>query len=379
MSRERMTLLMVDDVAANIDILLETLGLDYTVRVATSGIAALDSVKKAPPDLILLDIMMPGMDGFEVCRRLKADPDTRDIPVIFLTALSEDANEARGLALGAVDYITKPFNTAIVKTRVRNHLELKEQRDHLLELVAQRTRELTRANGRLLELDTLKDDFLRMISHEIRTPANGVLGIGELILDLCPASADRTQYGDLFHASSLRLINLIEDATMIVNLEKAPPKNGAAISFPALFEEVRDSLKGLRISMEPQSALDRVFLQGDRLLLKKALETLALLAASFSKGRNAVLVKGAAGEHALRLHIDIDDLPLSDAQAADFFKIESPVRSATRAETLGLAPVVAHKIISTFGGELRLVKKTGRSGYLEALLIREQGSEKEAE
>ena len=137
-------LLVVDDIDINIDILLATLGDDYTVRVATDGDAALRSVKKARPDLILLDIMMPDMDGFEVCRCLKADPAYRDIPVIFLTALTEDTDEARGLALGAVDYITKPFNPAIAKVRVRNHLELQAHRNRLEELVKRRTTDLER-------------------------------------------------------------------------------------------------------------------------------------------------------------------------------------------------------------------------------------------
>ena len=144
MIETRPTLLVVDDAAANIDILLEAVGEDYTVRVATDGAAALGSVKKSLPDLILLDVMMPGVDGLEVCRRLKDDPTSRDIPIIFLTALNEDADEARGLELGAVDYITKPFNPAIVKARVRNHLELKKHRDHLEELVKQRTTDLER-------------------------------------------------------------------------------------------------------------------------------------------------------------------------------------------------------------------------------------------
>jgi putative two-component system response regulator len=156
----RSKLLVVDDVVTNIDILLEALGEDYAVRVATGGADALDSVKETLPDLILLDVMMPGMDGFAVCRCLKDDPTTRDVPIIFLTALNEDSNVAYGLDMGAVDYITKPFNSAIVKARVRNHLELKKHRDHLASLVAQRTRELAKAYERLLELGRLKDDFL---------------------------------------------------------------------------------------------------------------------------------------------------------------------------------------------------------------------------
>ncbi len=136
------SVLVVDDTEANIDILVETLSDEYDVRVALDGETALEDVADETPDLILLDIMMPGMDGYEVCERLKAAPETRDIPVIFLTAMTEEQDEAKGLALGAVDYVTKPFSPDLVKARVFNQLELKQHRDHLQELVAQRTREL---------------------------------------------------------------------------------------------------------------------------------------------------------------------------------------------------------------------------------------------
>ncbi len=135
------SILIVDDTEANIDVLVESLGDDYEVRVAMSGQSALDQVAQEAPDIILLDIMMPEMDGYEVCQRLKEEEKTRAIPIIFLTAMTEYRNEKRGLDLGAVDYITKPFNPDIVKARVRNHLELKRYRDHLEELVAKRTEE----------------------------------------------------------------------------------------------------------------------------------------------------------------------------------------------------------------------------------------------
>ncbi len=134
--------LVVDDTEANVDILVETLGDDYEVSVAMDGESALESVEEERPDLILLDIMMPGMDGYEVCERLKADQTTKNIPIIFLTAMTEEQDEARGLALGAVDYVTKPFSPSLVKARVQNQLELKRYRDHLEELVRERTRQL---------------------------------------------------------------------------------------------------------------------------------------------------------------------------------------------------------------------------------------------
>ena len=134
--------LVVDDTETNIDILVETLGDAFDVSVAMDGEGALESVASEPPDLILLDIMMPGMDGYEVCSRLKEDPATRDIPVIFVTAMGDAQDEEKGLALGAVDYITKPIQPALVKARVRNQLELKRHRDHLEELVRERTLQL---------------------------------------------------------------------------------------------------------------------------------------------------------------------------------------------------------------------------------------------
>ena len=130
------TVLIVDDTPANIEILSSILGAEYEVLFATSGREALDLVARQIPDLILLDIMMPAMDGYEVCKQLKANPQTRNVPVIFITALSEEADEARGLEVGAIDYISKPISAPIVKARVRNHLQLKRYRDILEDLTA---------------------------------------------------------------------------------------------------------------------------------------------------------------------------------------------------------------------------------------------------
>lgn len=128
----RRTVLVVDDTPQNITILGELLQPHYTVRATNSGERALQAVRSQPqPDLVLLDVMMPGMDGYEVLRRLKADKATQNIPVVFVTALGDEQNEEHGLELGAVDYIAKPFNPAIVLARVRTHLELKQARDRL--------------------------------------------------------------------------------------------------------------------------------------------------------------------------------------------------------------------------------------------------------
>lgn len=141
------TVLVVDDTETNIDILVEALDEGYNVSVAMDGASALDAVEEEPPDLILLDIMMPGMDGYEVCRKLKSNDQTAEIPVIFLTALSEIKSKTKGFELGAVDYITKPFEILEVKARVQTHLTLKEAREFLKnqnEILEQKVEERTR-------------------------------------------------------------------------------------------------------------------------------------------------------------------------------------------------------------------------------------------
>ena len=140
---QKQKILIVDDLPDNIYILIGLLKDSYTLIAAKDGKRALTLLEKHPlPDLILLDIMMPGMNGYEVCRQIKNNPVTRNIPVIFVTAMTDDQDESKGLALGAVDYVQKPFKPGLLKARIRNHLELKAHRDHLEKLVAERTEEL---------------------------------------------------------------------------------------------------------------------------------------------------------------------------------------------------------------------------------------------
>jgi diguanylate cyclase (GGDEF)-like protein len=145
----RACVLVVDDTPENIDVLAGLLKEDYTVRAAVDGATALSLVLKFPPDLILLDVMLPGMSGYEVCRALRGDPLTAAIPIIFITAMSEVEDERIGLELGAVDYITKPFSPALVKARVRNHLALYDRRRALEQEVQARTVALAQANAAL--------------------------------------------------------------------------------------------------------------------------------------------------------------------------------------------------------------------------------------
>jgi diguanylate cyclase (GGDEF)-like protein len=132
--KSRPLILIVDDEEANIEILNAALEEDYEICFATSGEEAIEVTLATIPDLILLDVLMPGIDGYEVCRRLKKEPLIADVPIIFTTALDDQEAEVRGLSLGAIDYVTKPISPVIVRARVRNHIELKQMRDQLAEL-----------------------------------------------------------------------------------------------------------------------------------------------------------------------------------------------------------------------------------------------------
>jgi CheY-like chemotaxis protein len=142
-AKARPSILIVDDEPINIDLLIDNLETDFEVLAATDGQAALETALRELPDLILLDILMPGLDGFEVCRRLKSNRQTQNIPVIFITALTEANEEIRGLELGAQDFLTKPIQPMSVKARINSHVRLKYAHDKLLWLATleQRLRE----------------------------------------------------------------------------------------------------------------------------------------------------------------------------------------------------------------------------------------------
>ncbi|MEI7639867.1 MAG: hybrid sensor histidine kinase/response regulator [Syntrophus sp. (in: bacteria)] len=371
MTEARPTLLVVDDVESNIDVLLETLGEGYTIRVATNGTAALDSVKKALPDLILLDIMMPGMDGFEVCRRLKDDPATRDIPIIFISALNEDVDEARGLVLGAVDYIIKPFNPAIVLARVHNHLELKKHRDQLAALVAERTHELTEANSRLKALDEAQRDYLHAISHELRTPMNGILGVAELALDDLNEE-QRRDYMEIYGPSRSRLLMALDCALLLAELQ------GEGASLPTvpldLVEIVASSLSSLQEAFHtkelsivvPQT--QPVLVLGNEELLRQSTTTLLKTALKMATVGTTIAAQFGEDHDRAILQLVFQGQPLPDKLQRTFFDTFSYDRSSSCVEELGLAIPLAAHVIRAMGGNVDLRETSTGMEILVTLL-----------
>ena len=219
----RPTILVVDDTPQNLSLMSDLLEHDYQVKVATGGIRALKIARSdAPPDLILLDIMMPDMDGYDVCRQLKADPATARIPVIFLTAKTETQDEQLGLTLGAVDYITKPISPPIVMARLRTHLTLKASADFLRDKNAFLEQEVAR---RTLEVRDIQDVTILTMASLAETRDNET---GNHIL--------RTQFYVKALAQHLRshprFSNTLSNATIELLFKSAPLHDIGKVGIP---------------------------------------------------------------------------------------------------------------------------------------------------
>lgn len=171
-------ILIVDDTPTNLDVISEALSdAGYTVAIATSGERALKQLERRSPDLILLDVMMPGIDGFATCQRLKANPKTCDIPVIFMTALSDADSKIKGFEVGAVDYITKPFQEGEVLARVKTHLQLSFLTQNLEQQVSEKNAQLQASQNQLIQREKMSalGNLVAGIAHEINNPI-GFLG-----------------------------------------------------------------------------------------------------------------------------------------------------------------------------------------------------------
>jgi two-component system, sensor histidine kinase and response regulator len=210
---EKQTVLVVDDNPENIAILSFLLRGKYRTKVATSGADALEiaSSNEEKPDLILLDIRMPEMDGYEVCRRLKEDESLRDIPVVFLSALNETVDKVKAFSVGAIDYVTKPFHAEEVLARVETHLKIRRLQVEL----EKQNHTLQDYNEQLRQLHALKDEFLRIASHDLKNPLTCVAGFADIIDSLTPPGTVMTtethSWAGKIKAQCLVMQKIIED------------------------------------------------------------------------------------------------------------------------------------------------------------------------
>jgi len=257
-STSKIKILIVDDTPDIVNQLQQVLVSEtYQVFVANSGEKALQRIELNEPDLILLDIIMPGIDGYETCRRIKSNPDMNNIPIIFMSALLETFDKVKAFGLGAVDYITKPMNTEELLVRINTHVsinqlqkQLRQVNNNLEEKVLDRTGELQRKNEeyeslieelrqineelvlakeKAEESDRLKTAFLHNMSHEIRTPMNAINGFSRMLDKPELTSEKRQGFTKIIINSSNQLLSIVTDSLTISSLETRQEKKNMQI------------------------------------------------------------------------------------------------------------------------------------------------------
>ena len=349
-------ILIVDDSLESINILMKHLGHDYKVVPATNGKTALKLCHKSnAPDLILLDVVMPEMDGYEVCKALKRDPATEDIPVLFLTACDEVQNEIRGLELGAVDYITKPFSVAKLKARVKTHLELKKARE-----------KLKIQNKELIKAAQLKEDVERMMHHDLKTPLNALVSVPAILIEDSTLSPSDVDLLKMMEQAAFDVLNMVN---MSLNLYKMEQKIydyvpvdlelGGIIS--KILNELTVLIEGKKISVKIEidgvlSVKPKFSLKGERLLFYSMLSNLiknAVEASPMEQEINIYLSKTPTPTFKIRNKGEVPS-----EMKGQFFKKYS---TAGKVNGTGLGTYSAFLICKTISGNIKL--DISESGY----------------
>ena len=365
----RSDIMIVDDNPANLK-LLEDMLLEegHEVRSFPLGRLALAAAIRNPPDLILLDINMPEMNGYEVCARLKANGDLSNIPVIFLSALNEIQDKVKAFRAGAVDFISKPFQFEEVHARVETHLKLhdlqralKQQNESLEETVAARTRELAEVNQRLTILNRSKNEFLNLISHEFRTPLNGLLGVAEVILEGMPSTEENNELREVFQQSRGRILSVLDDALLLTQIDisggqfrAAPISLNAALS--RAIASTTPFAESRHVTLVPPSA-DLGLVVGDEDLVVRALRALIETAVKFSEEGETVRVSQEVVAGSLDVMIESSGRTIPVPAMSKFFEVFSIGEASTPGRDLGLGPAVAFRILSLFGASVLVANR----------------------
>ena len=370
-ARKQPDILVVDDTPANLELLASILKADgYKVRPVTDGQSALQAVESQPPDLILLDIMMLGMSGYEVCRRLKADEALSCIPILFITALGETEDKVSAFDCGGVDYITKPFRDRELLARVKTHLRLRQlqlevemHNAHLEETVRIRTREITeardqlaQANERLAILDKAKSDFLSVISHELRTPLNGIFGLTDIILDECRSLPSMETICEHFNLSRDRILTIVADSLLLTQIDVEAERFAQApislsLALLTAKEHSAEFAKSRNVDIGTFPILCEMVI-GEPELLTKALGALLETGVKFSEPGSAMTLSMTTSEAGVLLAIETTGRAIPEKFIPQFFDVLAIADAITPGGDLGRRPAVAERIISLFGGSV---------------------------
>jgi len=360
-STQTSKILIVDDVQLNLDLMKDILsGNGYMIATAINGKSAIAKAKAHKFDLILLDIVLPDIDGFEVCSHLKSNPQTHDVPIIFLTAKREKDNIIKGFQLGAVDYIPKPFSKEELLARVNLHLTLRKAQDELI-----RSKEMAEASAKA------KAIFLANISHEIRTPMNGIIGMVD-ILKRTQLTEEQLEYLDIIGISGENLLMIINDVLDFSKIE------AGQITFERIRFNLSDEIgevikilrykavqKGLELSFKLDADVPEL-LVGDPLRLKQVLINLCNNAIKFtSQGFVRVSVKLVEiNECVVRLRFEVQDsgIGISPENQTKLFKSfsQADVSTTRKFGGTGLGLAISKNLVQLMNGTIGIISEEGK-------------------
>ena len=360
------SILVVDDISENIQIIGSTLlQKGYQVSYALSGPEALTMVASNQYDLILLDILMPVMDGYEVCAQIKKGDKSKDVPIIFLTAKTDPISIVKGFKLGAVDYLGKPFNAEELLARVGTQLQLRKQTNKLKnynkaleEKVIERTRELEETHRELAVLENAKSNFLRLISHELRTPLNILGGFTEVLHTSLQSSEHRESITYLKQSTD-KLIKLADSALLITELQSGNYK----MSFSSItvkdicetaIEYFSDEItkKNIKIVFDIQDDAQKV--NGDFNLFNRCVRNLIHNAIKYSPQNGEITLKSYKTDLLIIFHIEDKGQGFTKDQLEKHFKPFVKTQVDAKNEGFGLALATTKLIMDIHSGEIKV-------------------------
>jgi two-component system sensor histidine kinase/response regulator len=356
---KKLTVLLVDDTKENINVLRKTLDPEgYNLGVALNGEKALELVTKLRPDLILLDIMMPGIDGFETCRRIKENPETKDIAIIFITAKNETEDIVKGFSLGAVDYINKPFRQEEVLSRVRNHINL-----------VRLNRKILKQNDELKELNDIKNKFLNVTTHDLRgslTTINGYLDL--FLLDGMEISPQEgKELISLMKESSDGMLHLVNNLLDVATVESG--EINLVLQANPIFTLLKQKLEVQKIvakkkEIEVNANLEDVgnaIFDSQRVI--QVFDNLVSNAIKYSDNNSKILVSLIGGNGFAKVSVKDSGPGISESELENIFSAFSNKRrrNGNNQNGSGLSLLISKKIIEAHKGKLT-VESSENSG-----------------
>jgi len=377
------TILIIDDNAANIGVIVEyikTYG--FETVIARNGEMGLKRAKLVHPDIILLDVLMPGIDGFETCRRLKADEATRTIPVIFMTALTDVEDKVKGFAVGGVDYVTKPVQQEEVLARIRTHLKIQAQNRQLQQQAVElnHARLMAEAAQKIAEkASKIKSAFLANMSHELRTPLNAILGFSQLMARGEELNVSQQENLAIIRRSGEHLLTLINDVLDMSKIESGHTiLNLKEFDLYRLMDDLENMFrlkaeeKELQLHVDLSPLLPQ-FIITDEVKLRQVLINLLNNAIKFTRtGGVSVRVnsaqRGAKAEHHFEIQFEVEDSGLGIA-VEEYDVLFEPFQQTQAADGMyegtGLGLPISRKFVQLMGGDFKVHSEVGQGSVFE--------------